>query len=355
MGTIQKLFFTFFTLMVAAIGAAVFVLYSAGQFRTITPNFNGHCVAVTDIAGPEDIALHPSGNYAFISSDNRRQTAKGTPVPGAIYLYDLKDPSVAPVNLTPDSDENFHPLGLSFFQGEDGRATLMVVNRQSISPTLDKPNKIEIYVWKDGALTHRKTIGGFLSPNDIAAIDHDKFYATNDHGFVGDFSAFLESYVPLPVGKVGYYDGKKIFPVADGLHFANGISLSSDQKTLFVAETVGQNLRIYARNEATNALVLMETRDLGTGPDNISLGANGEIWIASHPQLLSFLGHASDPSKHAPSQVLRLIKGGAGQFVVNEVLLDAGDLISGASVAVSIGNRVLIGAVFEKKFLDCSL
>ena len=167
--------------------------------------------------------------------------------------------------------------------------------------------------------------------------------------------ATLEKYLPLPVGTVSYYDGSTITPAAEGLHFANGVSLSRDKQTLFVTETVGQSLRVYSRDLSTNALTLKQEIALGTGPDNVSVDENGDIWIASHPQLLSYLGHAADSSKYAPSQVLRLTQGGAGQLVVNEILLDAGDLISAASVAAPIGNRMLIGAVFENKFLDCSL
>jgi len=352
--TIQKLFFVFVSLMVFAIGAAVYALYSAGQFKTITPMFNGHCVAIENIAGPEDIVLHPSGNYAFISSDNRRKTADGQPVAGAIFLYDLKKPSVEPINLTPEANIDFHPLGISYFQGNDGHGTLMVVNRQSVSPVVGNPNKIELYDWKNTTLIHRKTIEGALSPNDIAALSHETFYVTNDHGYLGNLLASLEAYVPLPVGVVSYYNGSAFKEVASGLHFANGISLSKDRKTVIISETLGQRLRVYLREEESNTLSLQQELDLGTGPDNISLDQNGDIWVASHPQLFSFLGHAADASKYAPSQVLRLTKGAAGQLVVGQILLDAGDLISGASVATPIGNRFLVGAVFENKFLDCS-
>jgi hypothetical protein len=40
---------------------------------------------------------------------------------------------------------------------------------------------------------------------------------------------------------------------------------------------------------------------------------------------------------------------------VEEVYLDRGEEISASSVAAVRGNRLLIGAIFESKFLDCRM
>ena len=47
-------------------------------------------------------------------------------------------------------------------------------------------------------------------------------------------------------------------------------------------------------------------------------------------------------------------QGGFKRFV-EEIYLDTGAEISGSSVAAVRGNRILIGSVFDPKFLDCQL
>mgnify|MGYP005837305081 CR=1 FL=1 len=58
----------------------------------------------------------------------------------------------------------------------------------------------------------------------------------------------------------------------------------------------------------------------------------------------------------APTQVLRLSETEPGRFNVEEVFLDTGERISGSSVAAACcGDRLLVGAVMDSKFLDCRL
>jgi arylesterase/paraoxonase len=44
-----------------------------------------------------------------------------------------------------------------------------------------------------------------------------------------------------------------------------------------------------------------------------------------------------------------------GQHQIDEVYLNRGEALSGSSVAAMYQDRLLIGSVFEKKFLDCRL
>lgn len=342
-------------LLVLSIGSAVYVLVKTGQFATIEPKFTGHCVALNGMAGPEDILIHPSGDFAFISSDNRRASMAGNDVPGAIYFYDLKNQNADPVNLTKGLNFDFHPLGISFFSEEDGSGTLFVVNRRSLSPVAVGTNNVVIFRWENQTLRYVKAVEVANSPNDIAAVGADQFYVTNDYEKRDGLLADLQTIVPLPLSSVGFYDGGSYREVISGLAFANGIAVSKTGDKIYVAETLGQKLSVYAVNAETHNLKRIDEIELDSAPDNISISADNQIWIAAHPQLLSLYGHRGDSGKLAPSQILRLTRGVANQFVVEQVLLDAGDLMSGASVAAAIGERVLIGAAFENKFLDCSL
>jgi arylesterase/paraoxonase len=94
---------------------------------------------------------------------------------------------------------------------------------------------------------------------------------------------------------------------------------------------------------------------LDTGVDNIEIDANGDVWIGAHPQLLKFVGHAGDSSKLSPSQVLRIRQNLSGDYAAEEIYLSDGKELSGSSVAAALENRLLIGAVFESRFLDCRM
>jgi arylesterase/paraoxonase len=95
--------------------------------------------------------------------------------------------------------------------------------------------------------------------------------------------------------------------------------------------------------------------DLGTGINNIEVDSAGGLWIGAHPQLFKFLQHAKDSSKLSPSQVQYLIPLADGSYDIKEVYLNKGDGISASSVAAVYDKRLLIGAVFEAKFLDCRM
>ena len=100
---------------------------------------------------------------------------------------------------------------------------------------------------------------------------------------------------------------------------------------------------------------MRENSDLETGVDNIELDAGGRLYIAAHPKLLTFVKHAKDAAFLSPSQVLRLEARSGGGYRVDEIYLDSGAEISGSSVAAVSGKRMLIGAVFDPKFLDCRM
>ena len=89
--------------------------------------------------------------------------------------------------------------------------------------------------------------------------------------------------------------------------------------------------------------------------DNIELDADGDLWIGAHPQLLATAKHFKDQETISPSQVLHLTPRAGGGYDVEEVYLDTGAEISASTVAAVRGNRLLIGAIFEPKFLDCRM
>jgi len=121
--------------------------------------------------------------------------------------------------------------------------------------------------------------------NDIVVTAADGAYATV-------FGPYLER--PTTVsGKVLYLapGASQWIKVADDLNYANGIALSPDQKTLYVAETVGNSIKKFDINSdgsvskrsnfvQLNLLVKNKVESWWIGPDSMKTDHNGNIYVA---------------------------------------------------------------------------
>ena len=112
---------------------------------------------------------------------------------------------------------------------------------------------------------------------------------------------------------------------------------------------------MYDRDPASGDLSLRKKISLKTGVDNIEVDRYGVLWIGAHPKLLTYLRYTKDPNKLSPSQVLRLTPEADGSFSVDEVYLNDGTALSGSSVAAVFRNIMLVGSVFDGKFLCCTI
>ena len=165
----------------------------------------------------------------------------------------------------------------------------------------------------------------------------------------------IEDYGRRRLANVVFFDGKQFGEAVAGIGYPNGINLSKDGRTVYLAATIEQSLHVYDRDPVTHKLTLRERLELGTGVDNIEIDQDGSLWIGSHPKLLSFVKHAEDPLRISPSQVLRIRFLAGGGYVVEEIFVDHGETLSAASVASVFGQRMLVGAVFDPKILDCDI
>ncbi|MBL7870614.1 MAG: SMP-30/gluconolactonase/LRE family protein [Cyclobacteriaceae bacterium] len=344
-------------LMVVILYAIFAILVPAGVFKTITPHFDGTVTKIQlPIAGPEDITIDLQSGLAFISVDDRRSNmAKSNSVNGGILLMNLSDSMSTLRNVTPADLNDFHPHGISLWKEPDGRMFLFVITHGA---NRDKQS-VERFIWRNDSLIYLETILHptlMTSPNDLTAVGERSFYVTNDHGYSNaGLGRTLEDYLQRSISYVNYYDGTGFRKVATDIAYANGINHSADLSKVYIASCTGRKVLIYDRDLVTGDLTLNERIRVNTGVDNIELDADGSLWIGAHPQLLKFASHAKDPTKHSPSQVIKLFKDEAGKYQLEEIYLNNGIEYSGSSVGAVYKNKILIGSVFEKSFLTCEL
>jgi arylesterase / paraoxonase len=327
-------------------------LYIGGVFKSID-NYNAGLTTkvYTNMPGTEDLAYDKVHNLLFISSSNRWATTlkNENPLDG-IYALDLSDSLNGETKkiLTTYSGD-FHPHGISVLQ-QEGSTYLFVVNHNKTGSYIEK------FKFENGTLMHLKSYANDLlfSPNDVTALTDSTFYATNDHGSRTNFGNTLEAYLQLPKSYVVYFDGQHYKRAISHLRYANGLILSRNKQKLYVATSTGQKIMIYDIN-ANGDLSLQHYINTHTGNDNITIDVTGDLWIGTHPKLLTFTAHAKDSTKISPSEVLRIHKQANGIYKQTVYYLNDGSEISASSVAYKFGDNIYIGDVFQRKLLRITL
>ena len=352
---------------VAIVGVISFTWFRTaartGEFTTLTPVFGGTCTDVGSMAGAEDIVLDRTAGKMFISSDDRRAVMTGAPKRGAIYVMPIwgADAISARLDATGGVPAAFHPHGISRFVDAQGKATLMVVNHPKGAMDYTGTS-VELYdEAPDNTLTHRRTvtIAGLTRINDIVATGPDSFYATSESDLAqGSFSESLSIITDSDrSGAIWHFDGATGRKLEGGIGFANSLALTKDGKTLYASGTTSRAIFIYDRDPATHVLKRRDVAFVGTGVDNLDVEDDGRLWIATHPKLLSFIQHASNPKKAAPSQVIILepAANGQGGKIDQVYLKDGTDGFSGATIAMRDGDTMVLGSAFEPGIRVCKL
>lgn len=342
-------------------------LEELGQFTTLEKVSPGQCRVIAAPPGVEDLQIDHGARIALLSSDDRRTNTAGAFVSGGIYALPIDAPDTPARLLTgPESGApaRFRPHGISLFVAPGGARTLMVVNHTTADgmATDAQAHAVEIFdVTGTGdtlALRHRRTVSApeMTAPNDLVAVSPDAFYVTNMIGSTSGVGVALEAFLGLKRASLLWFDGAKMSYAVKGLAYANGVNISPDGGTVYVAETGGRRLSAYDRDAATGALTLKQDGFFGTGLDNIDVAPDGALWIGAHPRMVDFLYHAGDPKEPSPSQILRIEPQAGG--AARTLYTDEGYEFPGVSVAAVFDGadgvrRFLAGAVFEPRLLLC--
>lgn len=326
-------------------------LIDAGTFKVVESKFDGKVLRIyNNMAGPEDLDVDEENGLIFISSSDRRLIKEGKESPNdGIYLLPL-DVAAEPSKLPTTLEGPFHPHGISFFKKED-KSYLLAVNHTQ------KGDFVEAFQFENQQLKHLATYEDpmMCCPNDLVAVDKDKFYVTNDHGNKEGAWRVLEDYLKIPSSYLLYHDGHMFSKAYEELNYANGVDVSNDGRKLYLTHTTGRELLTFDRNPESGFLEIRNTLKLGTGVDNINVDKDGNIWVAAHPKLFSFVEHANNAKKKSPSQIIKITPHGQDAFGVDEIYTNNGEEISGSSAVVSYNGQIFVGTVFENKLLHANL
>lgn len=302
----------------------------------------GDCqrVEVTDttsgraLVGVEDMALMPGGDTLILSAQDRRGPPEARD--GGLYRVSLArlaagqgwaepliDPATLSGGLTP------HGIAVS----SDG-ARLAAIDRAGGNAT-----RIIAGVLSGGAFTprHVRDDAAFCRANDLDFSGETPWSVrvTLDRAHCGVSWADLKP--GATTGRVVTLDLAGAAPpetAMAGLAFANGIA------GLWVAETRGWRL----------SHLLDRPLALPGGPDNLSWDDRGGLVAALHPSTPRIAAYVGGLSDRAPTRIVRV-----GRDRGVEVLFDdpAGDVFSGATVAVLRGGVLVAGSVLDAGVMVC--
>ncbi|MEQ8747501.1 hypothetical protein [Pyruvatibacter sp.] len=332
----------------------------SGAFVEIEPVSVGACTMMEGPAGSEDINIDRVNRVAFISAGNGREvfdsyrsgsTAKVKN--GDIWLLDLSQPDSRPEPLNVQIEQPFHPHGIDLLQLEDGKRELYMVNHPSRFED-------EILVF-DVAEDHSLTLKGrfhypeLISPNDIKAIGRNQFFVSNDHGSPQpSIMATIEDYFGMSWSSVSYFDGQTGVLAVEGIKGANGLAISEDGQTLFIAEALGRSVKRFRRGASMREWEFVEKLDVNTAVDNLEWSEDGRLLAGAHPKLFPLLEHVRDANSLSPSHVIA-VQVSSSPMTFETIYMNDGTELSGSSVATMLDGEMLIGSILEDHFLRCEV
>jgi len=347
--------FAFITIILVV--QSIRLVNSTGLGLTVEPMNLLQCEALIGPIGAEDITIDSYNKVAYIGADDRRSyLLDGQPVKenGAIWLLDLSQPDSQAIQLKTDMSGVFHPHGITVRKGLKGEALeLYVVNHISATE-----HEIDIFdIAAPGVLTLRRRVSypELVSPNDLIVVAKDQFFVTNDYGSTyATVMQKLEAYLGLPMSSVTYFDGEQGHIIIDGMRMANGIELSADKQTLYVAESLARRVSRYRRGISLMDWTYQDSIEFDFSVDNLEWSDNGNLLTAGHPKAFDFLAHVDNPINISSSEVASINI--AGKTMQAETIYrNDGKALSGASVAVQLGETVLIGPVIDTHILRCQV
>jgi hypothetical protein len=291
--------------------------------------------------------MEAAGGSLFLSVGS----ARGPGPQDGIYAMPLA--GGRPVRLA-GAPKDFHPRGIGLYR-TPGTGTLLLF---AVNHRTSGRFSIDTFEVKEPgatpALVAQGTIEGglMINPQDVAVAGPDMFYVANGTAGKNPLIHGLQTYGIIPGGNVLYFNGTMFSQVADGLYGTRSLLLTGNH--LVVGGLLSRSLTTFTRENFTGQLTEDDTLNLSTGPEKLSLDAQGQVLVASHANLLEWRAASADPGKRAASQILRVNLTNGVPQIARQIYGNDGSQLAGASVAVAAAGRLVIGSSLDGRLMSCA-
>ncbi len=341
--------YRYFTTLVVTL-----MLFVLGQCSRMERVPFSRCEEINGLPGPSDMALETrsafGGDRLIIATQERRSHDPEDEYldEGAIKFVPLDGRNrhqVLSFEFSGRDEYPFHPEALDLLV-QGGSHYLFVLNHARVAQHAVEVFRIEksslVFM---GRYRHR-----FIEyPSDIVGIGLDEFYVLNHRS-----SSALEHYgvstLLLGSGSLVYYREGTYYRVLGNLDSPEGLALSPDQSRLWIS--IGDDGELLALERGSGPELRPLARISVSGyPARLSFVGDDRLLVASVPSTWAWSSHASDSAEKAPSRILEV---DALQGRSSVAYQDPGNEISGATVAISQGNRIYLGQKYDSFILICN-
>ena len=298
-------------------------------------------------SGPEDMAIDHSLGYPriIVSCDERRpeKTKKG-----GFYGIDLSTNKSYELTIEP-ADFEIYPHGIDIVT-IDSVPYLYAISHYQEGDTWRHPVYRFAIKGNTLVLDESQTFENPLMrvPNDIDVLSDGSFYATN---YVPNMnpSEGTKAILGFKNGSIVHYDGKEKWQIATkDFCYPNGIYVDESKNQLFVAngachEVLRFDIAKGTINTASKQSTMQHQQKITVG-DNMVVDQDGQLWVTSHPCLLDFVAHAENSSEKSPIQIFQI---DPTTLKTKKVFQNSGALISAASTALYINERLYLSQIFD--------
>jgi arylesterase/paraoxonase len=339
--------------IVAVLSAGGRAIWSNGVFSAAKTGFSGTCRVTANLPGVQD--MERVGGLVFLSVGNARAQS---PADG---VYAVAADGGKPFKLA-GGPKDFHPRGIGLYSVPDGKGLfLFAVNKRSNGrfsiESFEVKNPVLPFPIAHPAIMPSLAPQGFIegglliNPQDVAAVSPTTFYVAN--GTASTFAPMhlLQTYGVLSGGNILYFNGTMFRQVADGLYGTRSLIMAENGNKLVAGGLLSRSLTSFNREPFAGTLTEDKVIVLPTGPEKLSLDAEGKVWAAGHANILDWKAMTADPHRRASSQVFRVRLDGEE---TQQIYGNKGAEIAGASVAVPLGRNLLIGSSLDSRLLFCS-
>lgn len=350
----MKRLLTSLLILIAIILLAIFLYFqfsscgiapwSCGDYQT-SKEIESERIIVGD--GPEDMAVDTTTGVSriIVSCTNRRVTKQQV---GSFYQINLDDHSSSQLTIIP-KDLRVFPHGIDIVT-IDGLPYLYAISHQELEN--DTKHKIFRFLIsgdtliqdQDFVLEHSIMTG----PNDIDVLDDGSFYVSNPMPS-NDPMESTKAILGFKNGTVIHYDGNGSWQtVLEDMCYPNGVWFNESTGQLVVANG---GCKAVERFQIEDGKVVKNSKlstaksdiDIPIG-DNLMMDNQGMLWTAAHPCPIKFLEHIETSENKSPMQIFAI---DPMTMKTQLVVQNNGDLISAASTALRIDNRLYVSQVFD--------